>query len=122
MRALRWLNAGFLILAACRALVPGLCATQTAALEQAKQHAVHACCQARTAEAQHDERPRIGTPIPPHADCALCSLMQGMLESLKPCQVIPPHRAVVAVSELPPSLVAAPALRAHYGRAPPILG
>ena len=122
MRLMRWLNAGFLILAACRALVPGLCATQAAALDAVERKvAAHPCCQVGAGKLPADG-PSIGTPIPEHAACGLCALVHGMIETLDTCQVAP-QAALVSEALLLPVLVPSLAVvQTHRGRAPPILG
>ena len=123
MRLLRWLNAGFLVLAACRALVPGLCATQTAALESAEREAtMHPCCQVRMAEAAHDDRPSIAALPPEHAACGFCALSHGMIETLDTCRALPPAEMASSALTLPVRVPSLTVVQTHRGRAPPILG
>lgn len=118
MTWLRWLNAGFLILAACRALVPGLCATQLAAGDAAAYRAAHGCCSVRMAPTD-DDRPGARAPQPERGPCGFCSLMQGMVDPLEHAQApVPPfvlYRAAILIAQ--PQVAALPAL--HHGRAPP---
>lgn len=123
MRLLRWLNAGFLILAACRALVPGLCATQAAALDNAARNAkLHPCCQVRTQAAAHDDRPSASSRGAEHAECGFCHLVHGMLEALDSCCIVPPLVVGATAHLAPEDLLPRAASRTHLGRAPPILG
>lgn len=125
MPALRWLNAALLVLAACRALVPGLCATQLAMQESADvrgaaAHALPACCAAEAPYAPGgDGAPSWLPAVPPHAACGFCALMQGMLDPLTHALFPAPTLAIAEqfAPEFPvPSLRP---MRSHLGRAPP---
>lgn len=124
MPALRWLNAALLVLAACRALVPGLCATQLAMQEssdlRAAAHALPACCAAEVPYAPGgDGAPSWLPGVPPHAACGFCALMQGMLDPLVAFALESPP--IVASGDAPresqPALHPLP--RTRHGRAPP---
>lgn len=124
---LRWLNAGFLILAACRALVPGLCATQLAAGDAAAYRATHGCCAVRAADKccstrtapADDDQPGVRLPLAERAACGFCSLMQGMVDPLEPAQAPAPPLAIgrIALLAAQPLISEPPSL--HRGRAPP---
>lgn len=126
MPGLRWLNAALLVLAACRALVPGLCATQLAMQESADlrgaaAHALPACCAAEApgAFSGEQERPAVLPAGLAHAACGFCALMQGMLEPLTPIVLVAPPTVATGVlpQETHPTLRPMP--RTRHGRAPP---
>lgn len=126
MPALRWLNAALLVLAACRALVPGLCATQLAMQESADlrgaaAHALPACCAAEApcAPGDGDNLPAWLPTSPPHAACGLCALMQGMVDPIKPAAFPVPAVAKTRHLDHEIPVPALQPMRAHNGRAPP---
>lgn len=70
------------LLASCRALVPGLCATQAAieatqeAQPQASVQTAHACCTMNLATRGKSNAP---APIPVKTSCAFCELVKGQV-------------------------------------------
>ena len=121
MIALRWLNAAFLVLAACRALVPGLCMTQLAARDaMARNEALPLCCRAHEA-CETTDAPTLRVPPVDRGPCAFCTLIQGMLDPLEPALLALPYLA-----EACPSLPLAVYLprdvaNTRQGRAPPVI-
>jgi hypothetical protein len=117
LRGLRWLNAALLVLAACRALVPGLCATQRASNEAAAERAVHACCVALPA--QDDGCPAYRAARASLAECGLCALMHGMLDPVESATIPTPTLAKLRRLDYRIPNPALQPMRAHNGRAPP---
>lgn len=70
------------LLASCRALVPGLCATQNAinAAEEAQSRGsvqtAHACCAAKPGTRNQSDAP---APVPAKTSCAFCELVKGQV-------------------------------------------
>ena len=119
MVALQGLVAAFILIAACRSLVPGLCATQLAAQEaMARNAALPACCQAHAA--QEGDTPSVHTPRPEHGPCAFCNLIRGMVDPLDPVHFPLPATAKAAPPVDLPSFIPLNLTRTHRGRAPPV--
>lgn len=111
--------AAFLLIAACRSVVPGLCATQLAAKEaMARNAALPACCQVHTAE--DDGTPSVHTPRPEHGPCAFCHLIRGMVDPLDPVHFPLPATAKAVPPLKSPSYITLDIPRTHRGRAPPV--
>lgn len=117
MKFMRWLNAGFLILAACRALVPGLCATQLAAKDATEYRAAHSCCSTR--QAAPSEGPGVRAPQPERAPCGFCNVSQGMVDPLIPAVFTAPAIAGYSQPAYQDLLLLAAIAAPHDGRAPP---
>lgn len=125
-RSLHALMVCMVLLGAVRSLVPGLCATATAAnaraAEQAElRKAVPSCCAARMAQEAADPAFRVEHEAPPQVACAFCYLVMGLGHSIaQPAPVIvasaTDHTPAAPPQAVRPALIAG----AHPSRAPPV--
>jgi hypothetical protein len=126
-----WLNVAFLLLAACRAMVPGLCTTQLAAKHaKARQASAESCCPvmpntgnpANRAAAPNSARPSVRMTPHKHAPCGLCKLMEGMLDPLHDTVLEVPVLDALDRIHFHAQAEARAGSRARHSRGPPIIG
>jgi len=125
-RGLHALVVCFVLLGAVRSLIPGLCATATAAIARTEaqaemRQAVPACCAARMAQEAADPAFRLTHESTPQTECAFCHLVMGLGHSVaQPApEVVAPaidHSPAATPQAVRPLLIAG----SHPSRAPPV--
>lgn len=121
LRAMNWLLAALFVAAALRGLVPGMCATLSAAADAAAEEAPAACCAMELAPAEDADHPAY-TPVPAkHPPCAFCNAAFAQVVTADTFVVpIPAGRLACEIASHP---CGAPktfhADGARLGRAPP---
>ncbi|MDX9973860.1 MAG: hypothetical protein RBU21_12830 [FCB group bacterium] len=105
------------ILAAVRAVIPGLCQTQRAAIENTRQVS---CCGAETCAPDDPGGPSLREHAKPHPPCPLCFLSATPRETLQHVAI---EREALAYKSAKPSSPNIPHLRvfplSDLGRSPP---
>lgn len=105
------------ILAAVRALVPGLCQTQRAALETLRQAS---CCSAEPCSSDAGDGPTLRDPAKPRTPCPLCLMAAAPREPLQRVTVMLDSVAGQPVEAAFPSVPRLPLFPlSDLGRSPP---
>lgn len=121
LRAMNWLLAALFVAAALRGLVPGMCATLSAAYG-AEEDAPASCCSMDLAAAE-DADSAAYNPVPAqHPPCAFCNL--AFAHVVPAADFAVPHPPVALLEEagfpLAESPDSAESRRLAQGRAPPL--